>query len=97
MHSVTVLAPTKLAVKWVDKSTNEASFQVLRCGPSGTASCSGTALFWVASNTTAGKGGLATFTSSLLTAGKFYCYKVAACTSASVCGAASALVCALAK
>ncbi len=52
---------------------------------------------WVPSNTTAGTGAVATFTSSSLTVGKYYCYKVVACTSASVCGVASTSNCAQVK
>jgi hypothetical protein len=93
-----VPATTQLAVRWTDRSTNEASFQLQRCGPSTTASCTAFgALATVASTTAASTGTVYTYTNAAVTAGKYYCYRASSCNSASACSAASAAVCALAK
>jgi hypothetical protein len=98
MASVTVPATTKLEVKWADRSTNEAAFQLQRCGPSATASCTAFAsLARVNSTSAATTGTVYPYTNSALTAGRYYCYRVQACNRASACSTASAAVCALAK
>jgi hypothetical protein len=98
MHSVTVPATTKHAVKWYDRSTNEAAFQLQRCGPSTTTTCTTfTNLARVSSTTAAGTGTIYTFTAASLTVSRYYCYRVQACNAAGVCSAASAALCALAK
>jgi hypothetical protein len=98
MQSVTVPATRKLAIKWTDKSVNEASFQLQRCGPSATASCTSFAsLVRAKSTTVAATGTVYPYTNSALTAGKYYCYRVQACNVINVCSAASAAMCALAK
>ncbi len=79
-----------MAVMWTDGSTNEASFQLQRCTGAG---CSAfTNLIKVASTTGAETGGAYMHTDAVA-AGTTYCYRLAACTAAGVCGTTSAPLC----
>jgi hypothetical protein len=85
-------------VQWSDKSTDEAAFQLQRCGPSAAASCTNFAnLAKVASTTAAGVGKVYSHTDGSLRAGKFYCYRVQACKRSSACSAPTKAMCMLAK
>jgi hypothetical protein len=98
MHSVAVPATAQLAVKWYDKSTNEASFQLQRCGPSTTATCASFAnLARVSSTTATGTGTIYNYTSAALAVGRYYCYRAQACNTANACSAASGALCALTR
>lgn len=107
MRSVAAAGSGNLTIRWADRSTSEATFSLQRCTGSAAAcgaSASAGAVFAssyseavsVASLTRVTSTSTITYTDSALAVGTTYCYKVQACTSASICSAYSNTLCATA-